>query len=679
MIIPKYIKATNFLSFETLYHVFKEGTTTCIMGNNLTDEGQKSNGSGKSAIQNAVEFAYKGDFSRKINKASLIRRGEKELMVESLSFNNIKNEYLIIRRFLPVKGSERISVFLFTDIKKFNEDEDQFKVEIATVNDANKWIEEYLGVSKEDLSNFFFPNEITYKSFFEESDTKNKQLIGRFSNAEIADRAFPKIQIEVDKINLKIVEKERELLKLETNLETRQSDLSKEQERDFDKEKKDAIEIIKIQITTLKDDINRLILKVRESTESIKKLSLNAYETTKTLSEKQNEIEIKLKSKKDFSDIENKYKEELQKSETKINETDKFVDEVKSDKLDIEKDIRKIELSLSGKITCPKCSHEFILDSDFTVEELNSKIKEYKEELEEVLTDIEKGEKLYTKYKSKKDEIKAQINSISEEEKEYKKQLKVLENQQETIEDELSDINNDIKKEESNIKFYDESIKSKNDSIVLKEQSIKDVEATDYKKLSKEKELKSEIKEYNKQIKSKNEEITELVKEQEEVKKWELYYKNFKSYLANKKLKVIEGMMNKFLADMSTDFQIKLEGYTTVNNGKDIREKITPYIFKDSQMYGYHEFSKGERTRMNMANLLTLQTIINETSKTGGLSLIFPDEIFEGIDEEGLGLLLKSMQNTKKTVMITTHVTNEKIHDNILMVEKVNGISKILN
>ena len=679
MIIPKYIKATNFLSFEELFYTFKTGVTTCIMGSNLTDEGQKSNGSGKSAIQNAVEFAYKGDFSRKINKASLVRRGEKELMVESLSFNNIKNEYLVIRRFLPVKGGEKISVFLFTDIQKFNESEDQFKVDIATVNDANKWIEEYIGISKEDLSNFFFPNEITYKSFFEESDTKNKQLISRFSTAEIADRAFLKIQADVENFTSKIVIKEKELLKLEANLETRQNDLLKEQERDLDKEKKEAVEKIKGEITLLKEQINGYLLQIKQGTERIKQSSLDVSETTIKLSKKQKEVEDKLKSKKDFSSVENEYKTELEKSEAKIKEADKFVDEAKGDKLEIEKDIRKTELSLSGKITCPKCSHEFVLGSDFTVEELNSKLKEYKEELDEVLEDIKKGEKVYTNYKSKKDEIKKQIDLVSEEEKSFKKELKLLESEQESVEDDLTELKDYIKSEESDIEFSKQKIEAANKSIALKEQSAKDIEATDYSKLSKEKELKKELKEINKSIEEKNKEILELQKEQEEVKKWDIYYKNFKSYLANKKLKIIEGMMNKFLADMSTDFQIKLEGYTTVNNGKEIREKITPYVFKDGQMYGYHEFSKGERTRMNMANLLTLQTIINETSKTGGLSLIFPDEIFEGLDEEGLSLLLKSMQNTKKTVMITTHVTNEKIHDNILIVEKVNGISKILN
>jgi exonuclease SbcC len=258
MLIPKYIRAKNILSFKELYYEFKQGTTTCIMGRNLTDSGQKSNGSGKSALQNAIELAYKGDFSRKINKAKIVRRGEKELEIESCSFNNIKNEFLFIHRVIPVKGSERILVYLFKDEQEFEQDRGKFKIDISSTNDANEWIIKYIGITKEDLGNYFFPNEITYKSFFDASDTQNKALISRFSNADIVDKAFINIQVELSKIGSILALKEKELLKLETTIENRQSDLTKEQERDFKKEQQDQIKAVHVEIKALKEDINNL-------------------------------------------------------------------------------------------------------------------------------------------------------------------------------------------------------------------------------------------------------------------------------------------------------------------------------------------------------------------------------------------------------------------------------------
>lgn len=679
MLIPKYIRAKNILSFKEFYYEFKQGTTTCVMGRNLTDSGQKSNGSGKSALQNAIELAYKGDFSRKINKAKIIRRGEKELEIESCTFNNVKNEFLFIHRIIPVKGSERISVYLFKDEQKFEQDREKFKIDISSTNDANNWIVDYIGITKEDLGNYFFPNEITYKSFFDASDTQNKALISRFSNADIVDKVFVNIQSELYKIALKLSEKEKELLKIETTLENRQEDLTKEQERDFKKEQQEQIEEIHEQIKLFKDDINNLLLKVNESLISKKNLSKNRLKIADKLNEKQIEIEKFLKTKKDFS----KEIDLIEKEEDVIKIQEKeavtLVDEVSSDILSVKSDIRKYEVKLSGTITCPKCSHEFLLSEDFTVEELNRELIKLKKEQSELEKEFQQVGHLIDKYKIQKQECKSKIDVFLIEEKGFKNELKKIQEQQEEIEEELKEVNDLIRSIERTEKSLNEQIEAKQNSIKLKEDSIKEIESTDFSKLSKEKELKKTIKELQQQIKEKELEVQEVVNESEQVKVWELHYKAFKSFLANKKLKVIEGMMNKFLNDMGVDFQIKLEGYTTVNNGKEIREKITPYIFKDGEIYGYHEFSKGERARMNMANLFTLQTIINETSKTGGLQLAVLDEILEGVDEDGLSSLLKSLETTNKTILLTTHVNNEKIHDNVLMIEKVNGISKILN
>jgi DNA repair exonuclease SbcCD ATPase subunit len=137
-------------------------------------------------------------------------------------------------------------------------------------------------------------------------------------------------------------------------------------------------------------------------------------------------------------------------------------------------------------------------------------------------------------------------------------------------------------------------------------------------------------------------------------------------------------MINKYLIDMKCDFKLKLEGYKQLRSG-ELREKITPYIYKDGEVCEHGEFSKGVRARIDAATLATFQTLINDTSKQGGLDLLMPDEIFEGLDSLGLQLLLEAFNRIGKTTQLTTHVTNESIYPHILMVEKINGISKIKN
>ncbi|MCK9544171.1 MAG: hypothetical protein M0R03_19300 [Novosphingobium sp.] len=644
----------------------------------MTDEGQKSNGSGKSALQNAVEFVYRGDFSRKVNKASLIRRGENRLEVEHCAFNNKRGEYMIIHRILPKKGSESVNIYICIDLKEFEKNREEFKVDISSTLESNKWIERYVDVSREDMSNYFFPNELTYKSFFENSDTKNKELISRFSNAEIVDSAFLRISEERESVVEELSKKEKEILTVEAKIDTRRGDLLKEKERDFDKEKKAILDDINVYILNKKDNINRLLVKKENSNKTLKNTSEKIKSELIILSSIQKELDEKMKTKPDFTKQSDELEIKEQKIKSSIKEVDMMLDELSDDRDELIKKIREVDVMLSGKITCPNCKHEFLLNEDFTLEELNEKIYQLNSELKDVEADIEESNKVYDKFKLNSKRLKDQIEIIDDQEKDFKDRLKVINKKSENQEEVISKLNKDVEEVKSEIHGIDLEIQSENKSIELKESEKKEVEEQDFSKKSKAKEYEKEIKSLNKELKYKEKEQESIFLRIDEIDAWKNYFVSFKSFLVNKKLKVIEGMMNKFLQDMNVDYQIKLEGYKTVNNGKDVREKITPYVFKDGETYNYNEFSKGERTRMNFANLLTLQTLINETSKNGGLSILFLDEILEGLDEEGLALLLDSTNDINKTILLTTHINNEKIHDNVLIIEKNNGISKII-
>ena len=109
MIIPISLQLRNFLSFEDETIEFKQGVTTCIMGNNLTQENQKSNGSGKSAFQTGFEYALIGLSSRKVKDVELIRTGQDQANIILKVFDNINNETITIERSLFTKKSSTVS------------------------------------------------------------------------------------------------------------------------------------------------------------------------------------------------------------------------------------------------------------------------------------------------------------------------------------------------------------------------------------------------------------------------------------------------------------------------------------------------------------------------------------------------------------------------------------------
>lgn len=677
MIIPLNLYIKDFLSFKEETIVFNQNETTCIMGRNLTEDSQDSNGSGKSAFQSAIEVVYTGTVSRKINKAKIIRRGCKEAYICHEAFNTIKQEYLRIIRNIPVKGSETILIYLFKDHQEFEKDIEKYRVSIATTNDANKWIEKYIGIDKSDLSNYFFPNELTYTSFFNLSDTKAKELISRFSNADIVDSVFSEVKNKSDEKNNEIVTKEKELLKIEGVKEKLQEDLQKEQEKDFEKGKNEEIEKRNQSIQNCNDKIVENKCKIEEITHSLSHLNSNVIESRKaSLNVFKQHFEQYRASSKDFDKEYEKINNEISKIQIQIAKTDKLKRDVRDDISSVEMDIDKMKLVLSGKISCPKCSHEFNPNSEITIEEAEKKLKEFQTELESFKTDLSNIEKLTIKYEENKKMTRDSSKTIDEEQREYDKQYHRIASVVKLISNSIEEFSTKSFNYNKQMINLTQDNEHQRDLIVNYGIQIEELKKSE-KNDKREREIIVDIEETTKQITTLNAEIFVLVSEKENIDKWTINFKLFKSYLANKKLKIIQDMINKFLQEMKCDYRLKLEGFKTLANG-ETREKITPYIFKDGEICDYGEFSKGERARIDFATLLTLQTLVNDSCETGGLQMLFADEVGEGIDASGLKSILNSFKNTKKTIYITTHVVNENVHENVLMVEKVNGISRIV-
>ena len=69
--------------------------------------------------------------------------------------------------------------------------------------------------------------------------------------------------------------------------------------------------------------------------------------------------------------------------------------------------------------------------------------------------------------------------------------------------------------------------------------------------------------------------------------------------------------------------------------------------------------------------------MINSTHPYGGLDFLSVDEVFEGVDSIGLKNLVESAKKLQVAVMIITHVTDEEVSDDVLLIEKINGESQI--
>lgn len=678
MYYPRIIKAKNFQSFADLEYTFENGKTLIVNGENLTDEGQENNGSGKSTLQEIIYYCLLGSSSTGKRDCKLIRWGELSSSIELQLFNSITEKTLVIKRTLYLKKSSSLQL---SEIDKNNQ-EVSLSNRFSSVNEGNKLILETIDISSDDLKNFFLINGEKFTSFFSSSDTKKRDLIGRFSSAD-----------KLLSVNDIFESKNQELISAKKTLETKATVISSK------------IEVYKQDLLSIESETseNNIHAKIEEKQATIKDLE-NVIEGLKknqqSIDESIREFERSLDNDKFLYNVYDKCRRNLRKIsyDKYIQEAQqnivKYLDSGNAIQLDKEKKVHELyeykeilnnlQLNLKSSITCPKCHHEFVLNKDdVDIQEVRQLIKP----TEELIGDLTKeitvlDEKIKTLSSQTNPKYRALLQAKEKWLRQEKKKAKFIDavtqdmtRPAKMIEWEESELKRLIDKK--GITELDISKSSSNINLISKEIEILKEEGVSI-------ETRKRIESINANIESLSSEQEKLQKDIESVddairnlNKWEQYFKQFYTYLTNKSLKTIEDLCNNFLDKIQTDLQIKFEGFKVLANGS-IKEDITARIFRDGiEEEDYRCFSGGEKGRLIFSTILAFQYLINTKSKSGGLDLLFVDEILDKVDSLGMYNFTKSLESTGKTIFLTSQVRIKEDNSNTLIIIKENGISKI--
>ncbi len=236
----------------------------------------------------------------------------------------------------------------------------------------------------------------------------------------------------------------------------------------------------------------------------------------------------------------------------------------------------------------------------------------------------------------------------------------------------------DLKGLKRSEKILQEVINDKNDIIerwkskieIIKKEKNDD---TQRKTLTKNKiSLEKELKTVNKEFNDANSKL-------EMLRFWEhhLGKAGMQTYLANKSVKVIEGLTNSFLKKFGVDMTCLINGFTVLKDGT-IRDKIETFVSTDGiSQQSFLAKSGGEKARIQLAGILALQQLINTSCQGRGMNFLALDESFAGIDSAGFREIIKIISNLNITVMlITQNIEDVSIFPNILHVIKENNVSK---
>jgi len=687
----KSISAEDFLSHEKTEIEVKQRDTTLIYGKNLTDRGVESNGSGKSCILEMVYFCMTGNSLRKSKNKELIRNGQDKATITLVIENPVIGMSLrIVREILAKKA---------TTVKLYENDVLREDLEDLKPAETSKVILEYLEISASDLANYYLISKEKYASLLLSSDTQKKEVINRFSKADYIDAVFPQIELDAAEQQNVVNEIIKAKASCSSKIELLQEQVSEAKVRDMMAEKAKRVESLKERVMQKMGGIQDFIKE-----EEAARKNLESYEERKVKIEGE---EAKLTKVEDIYKEIDEIEKMIGERQTEFNldtrdemnasiqEVSEIIKEVSTEVLENKGLLRESEIKRSkldkiilGEIECPSCSHKFL------VGEVEMDLEECKEQLEievqvcEILaTDIDVANGSLKESRELKEELEKELEDARVEFKEEVRDLNdKLRAKREEEKRELGnrrDIANRLQRCLDGVESQQRMCDRANRRIEELEGEIKEIKGKIFEINEEPDPTIALIKKLGEQIKEqesliiKNGNLLEVETEKlDEITEWKVNFKRFKSFLANQSLTLIEQQANHFLDKMKCDNRVVIDGFRELANGK-MKEEISIEISRDNlTTESFGKFSGGEKAKVDLSCILSMQTLINTSCKNGGLDLLFCDEILESADGEAMGAIATSLNDVDKTVFMIAQ-SQPNVDCSMLEVTKENKISNI--
>lgn len=613
---PISIEIHNLFAHKNSTYEFKNNTCTVIFGDNKDDKGLQNNGAGKTTLFEAVCIALTNESLRGLKKESFINREADDCnIIFCLENSAMKMKLRIERQFF--RGSKPAKIAIYEN--------GELNSQIVSVNEANKRVLELIGISREDLLRYFIISQDNHYTFFTASDSEKKEIMNRITSADMVNPV-------IEQLDLKFKEKDAEYKQINDEI----GKLSDKREL-LEEQKKEVLD---------NDNTVYEIKRITESKETAEEVIRDKKNDIANYKKRIAELD------KELSDIVLTDVTELVKKKKKIQSE---CDDLESELLNNKKLLKKLKNELGLTITCPHCQKEFIPESQLNLspEEIREAIGQLNKETSDLSSKLEKREKSLEKVK--KDILRA------EEQKE-----------------EMDNLSYEKNKQQRRINNAQETIKEMQDSI-----DIYDKQIAELKRKKKDNKLLNSL---NERIADCGKQIDELVNrlqpiadEIDMIKFWQFNMgKNgFSTYLANKSIKIIEGITNSFLRKFGVDISVLINGFKILRSG-EVREKIDVFVLNDGiTAEQFMSKSGGERGRVTLAGILGIQHLINLSTNGRGLNILLLDEVFPGIDAMGQEKIIKVLETLGVTIMLITQNVSESFNnENTLYVVKSGGESR---
>lgn len=446
------IQAKNLCAFKELDFIVPQNVTTLVFGNNMDNDSQGSNGSGKSALIEAIAIVLTGEPLRKVKADEIINDNANEAVISAVFSNHLMGVQMTINRRLSRKQPQTIQVIEQTGPY----DTDTEEIKQASVADYNKYILDRIGLTKDDIYSNFILCRNKYKSFLSSNDKEKKELINRFSNGVQVDESLEILHADIESIRKRLSEAEKQVSYYQGKVETYQEQIasllnesednaSKKVGRlaDIQKRVAEAREKIReanrqIQIINQDwDDVEALeksfqqiegqelsfgdtykriqrlwkpeLLgqlqdyegRIKSIRNDISQLTKDQVSSTNLVTEYEAEVlrasEIVITVSKEYETLTSanaaereKLRKQILDWKKTISDATETVKELLLRKQNGSKYTSDLMAMLSGSIECPKCHHKWVMDCELSIEQINSKLEAARKRQQELDELIEK-------------------------------------------------------------------------------------------------------------------------------------------------------------------------------------------------------------------------------------------------------------------------------------------------
>jgi len=605
----KRVRATNFRSFRDLDFSPENGKVTFLFGENRDEDESSSNGAGKSSIIKAIIWCLIGKTDDGLSSKAYITTGEDHSSAELTLESEPLGEVIVLTRQIGRKKSTKLSVTLNGSPMG----------ELFDVKEVESWLFNKIGVSKEDISNYYLIDQNNPHSFLSATDANKKAIISRIAGFDFLDAKVEKLK------------------EVRSKQESKLSSLAA---------RKIGAEVT---INTLKGNIDRM-------NESI---------GTKPIVASKEEIALRDSLEKEAEELEERVTlttSMTRPDEDQVDMADAYVKELKAK---IWKRNQRIEqynsdseacfrLMKNNSFECSNCAHENVMNAskekeyEDQVASNRAKVDELTKEKDSLLVVLEDEEKNTKKLRAKFDKDLLKYNKANA-------SIDVLRDLLHQKTSEYNKIASLIKEKER-----EEESRLKNLEIV--------------------KEWESEKKESEESLETISSEISKIDQRILDANHWIKSMSNggsFRSSLARKTLKAIEMRINQKLEKFRVGMTLIIDGFTEKATGgfsdkikisvRNSRGNVQPFAAK----------SGGQKARLNVCAVLAIMDFFNTVKGVEGLDFLVLDEFLDSMDTLGIRAAEKVLVESQVTSIIVSHVVDAPTYAEGRRVVLENGTSSL--